>query len=240
MRKSFILHKDSLAVVKELTKDQKADFLDAIVDYQNGDEVKLTGLMKAVFLPFKNQFDRDNDRFLNEVKISSDKGKLGNLKRWHNDLYEQVIDNQLDIEEAISIAKHRPPTVSDKPNRQASPKSLKNDSKNDNDNINNNYQYNNFVLDFQKIVGKQMRGNEKTQKMFSARLKEGFTQEQFCRAITNCKNDKWHIENPQYLTIEFILRNDKLEKYLNIVPEQTKPTGLTLEQAQARMRGELI
>lgn len=103
-----------------------------------------------------------------------------------------------------------------------------------------NYQYSDFVLDFQKIVGKQMRGNDKTQKMFSARLKEGFTKEQFCRAITNCKNDKWHIENPQYLTIEFILRNDKLEKYLNIVPEPTKPTGLTLEQAQARMRGELI
>jgi uncharacterized phage protein (TIGR02220 family) len=240
MRKSFILHKDSLAVVKELTKDQKADLFDAIIDYQDGKEVTLTGLMKAIFIPFKNQFDRDNERFFNEVKISSDKGKLGNLKRWHNDLYEQVIENQLDIEEAIVIAKHRPPIVSDKTNRQASPKSLKNDSKNDNDNVNNNYQYNNFVLDFQKIVGKQMRGNEKTQKMFSARLKEGFTQEQFCRAITNCKNDKWHIENPQYLTIEFILRNDKLEKYLNIVPEQTKPTGLTLEQAQARMRGELI
>jgi uncharacterized phage protein (TIGR02220 family) len=103
-----------------------------------------------------------------------------------------------------------------------------------------NYQYDDFILDFQSIVGKQMRGNEKTKSSFSARLKEGFTKEQFCRAITNCKNDKWHIENPQYLTIEFILRNDKLEKYLNIVPEQTKSTGLTLEQAQARMRGELI
>ena len=85
-----------------------------------------------------------------------------------------------------------------------------------------------------------MRGNDKTKSSFAARLKEGFTKEQICRAITNCKNDKYHIENPQYLTIEFILRNDKLEKYLNIVPEPTKPTGLTLEQAQARMRGELI
>jgi uncharacterized phage protein (TIGR02220 family) len=240
MRKSFILHKDSLAVTKELTKDQKADLFDAIIDYQDGKEIALTGLMKAVFIPFKNQFERDNERFYNEVKVSSDKGKLGNLKRWHTDLYTKVIENQLDIDEAIDIAKHRPPIVSDKPNRQASPKSLKNDSKNDNDNDNINYQYDNFVLDFQKIVGKQMKGNEKTQKMFLARLKEDFTKEQFCRAITNCKNDKWHIENPQYLTIEFILRNDKLEKYLNIVPEPTKSTGLTLEQAQARMRGDLI
>jgi len=133
MKKSFILHIDSLAVVKELTIEQKADFLDAIVDYQNGEEVKLTGLMKAVFLPFKNQFDRDNEKYSNEVKVSSDKGKLGNLKRWHIDLYDKVIDNQLDIDKAMDIAKHRHPIVSDDTQSTPIPKSLDSDSKNDSD-----------------------------------------------------------------------------------------------------------
>lgn len=124
---------DSLTVVKELSIEQKAELFQAIIDYQNGDEIILTGLMKVVFIPFKNQFIRDDEKYYNEVKASSDKGKLGNLKRWHNDLYLKVIENQLDIDEAINIAKHRPPIVSDEPNRQASPKSLDSDSKNDSD-----------------------------------------------------------------------------------------------------------
>ena len=222
MRKSFILHMDSLTVVEELTIEQKAELFQAIIDYQNGKEIILSGLMKAVFIPFKNQFERDNDKYSAIVERNKVNGAKGGRSKKPKE----------------------PKTTQKNPvgylGTQLNPKQADNDSDNDNDNDNDNYQYNDFVLDFQKIVGKQMKGNEKTQKMFLARLKEGFTKEQFCRAITNCKNDKWHIENPQYLTIEFILRNDKLEKYLNIVPEPTKPTGLTLEQAQARMRGDLI
>jgi len=241
MRNSFLLYIDSCDIFDMLNDEQAGKLIRAIIHYQKNKELpELDFALKIAITPFLNQFKRDCEKYSKEVKVSSEKGKLGNLKRWHVDLYKKVIDNQLDIDEAMVIAKHRPPIVSDRPRTPPIPKSHDSDSVSDNDSVINNYQYNNFVLDFQKIVGKQMRGNEKTQKMFSARLKEGFTQEQFCRAITNCKNDKWHIENPQYLTIEFILRNDKLEKYLNIVPEQTKPTGLTLEQAQARMRGELI
>jgi uncharacterized phage protein (TIGR02220 family) len=241
MRNSFLLYIDSCDIFDMLNDEQAGKLIRAIIHYQKNKELpELDFALKIAITPFLNQFKRDCEKYSKEVKVSSEKGKLGNLKRWHVDLYKKVIDNQLDIDEAMVIAKHRPPIVSDRPRTPPIPKSHDSDSVSDNDSVINNYQYNNFVLDFQKIVGKQMRGNEKTQKMFSARLKEGFTQEQFCRAITNCKNDKWHIENPQYLTIEFILRNDKLEKYLNIVPEPTKSTGLTLEQAQARMRGELI
>lgn len=114
-------------------------------------------------------------------------------------------------------------------------------------NLKPQYTYDDFVSDFQSIVGKKMKGNDKTKNSFSARLKEGFTKEQFCAAMINCKKDKYHMENPHFLTIEFILRNDKLEKFLNIDPPKGisnvvigKVSGLTLEQAQARMRGEEI
>jgi hypothetical protein len=32
-------------------------------------------------------------------------------------------------------------------------------------------------------------------------------------AITNCFNDDYHKENPKYLTLEFISRPDKMQKY---------------------------
>ena len=57
--------------------------------------------------------------------------------------------------------------------------------------------------------------DEKTKRQLKARLKEGFTVADFETAIKNCLTDKYHIENPQYLTPEFITRADKLQKYLN-------------------------
>jgi hypothetical protein len=198
MRKSFILHKDSLAVVKELTIEQKADFLDAIVDYQNGDEIKLTGLMKAVFLPFKNQFDRDNEKYFNEVKVSSDKGKLGNLKRWHTDLYTKVIENQLDIEEAIAIAKHRPPIVSDAPRTPPIPKSLDSKSKSKSKKNNNNI----IVSEFDKQIrseGKQFFLNcyqSKTGSEFYWEVKDATALISLLKKISAKVREKFpHLEN---------------------------------------------
>jgi hypothetical protein len=57
-------------------------------------------------------------------------------------------------------------------------------------------------------------------------MKEGYSLSDFETAIKNCKNDKYHIENPQYLTPEFITRADKLQKFLNVtsVPVIQKQT----------------
>jgi len=77
MRKSFILHMDSLTVVEELTIEQKAELFQAIIDYQNGKEIVLSGLMKAIFIPFKNQFERDNDKYSAIVERNKANGAKG-------------------------------------------------------------------------------------------------------------------------------------------------------------------
>jgi len=47
-----------------------------------------------------------------------------------------------------------------------------------------------------------------------ARLKEGYSKQDFLNAIENCYNDKWHKEtNHKHLTLEFISRADKLERF---------------------------
>jgi hypothetical protein len=57
-------------------------------------------------------------------------------------------------------------------------------------------------------------------------------------AIKNCSIDKYHIENPKYLTPEFISRPDKIEKYAYATTKKsTLPTDwygreLTTEQQQ--------
>lgn len=81
--------------------------------------------------------------------------------------------------------------------------------------------YAQFIQIFNDFSGKKIRVfDEKAKKQFRARIKEGFTVDDFKTAIKNCKQDPFHIENKQYLTPEFITRADKLQKYL-IAPSKT-------------------
>jgi uncharacterized phage protein (TIGR02220 family) len=73
-----------------------------------------------------------------------------------------------------------------------------------------------LLLFFNTTTGKNVRVvNDKTKKQFNARLKEGYTKADIFNAIKNCYNDDYHQKNPKYLTLEFISRSDKLEKYSN-------------------------
>lgn len=82
--------------------------------------------------------------------------------------------------------------------------------------------WNMFITGFNEITGRKFKGDEKARRQFFARLKQGYTPEQFGLAIVNCFNDKFHLENPMYLTPEFITRQDKLEKYLNYKASPTE------------------
>jgi len=85
------------------------------------------------------------------------------------------------------------------------------------DNINNIEPINWLVLldYFNEVTGKKCKVvPEKAKKQFKARLKENFTKEDIANAIQNAYNDKYHKEtNHQYLTLEFISRADKLERF---------------------------
>ena len=62
-KKSFIIHLDSLEILDDLDDKNIAELFRAIRDYNKYGETKLEGIMKAVFNPFKNQFDRDLDKY---------------------------------------------------------------------------------------------------------------------------------------------------------------------------------
>lgn len=74
-----------------------------------------------------------------------------------------------------------------------------------------------FIAEFNLITGRAFKGGKKERQAFRSRIRDGFTSAQIERAVFNCFNDAWHQQNPNYLTPEFILRPDKLEKYLNYV-----------------------
>ena len=88
---SFLIYKDSLDVLDELTKEQVADLFFAIRDYQNGKQPNLDGLMKAIFIPFKNQFDRDSKKYEEVVERRRKAGALGGKAKASKD--KQMLAN---------------------------------------------------------------------------------------------------------------------------------------------------
>jgi len=68
---------------------------------------------------------------------------------------------------------------------------------------------------FNEVTGKKCKVvSDKAKTQFKARLKENFTKDDIANAIQNAFNDNYHKENNhKYLTLEFISRADKLERF---------------------------
>ena len=77
MKTGFILHLDSLAVLDELTNEQAGILFKAIRDYNLGVEPELDFAMKMAFLPFKNQFIRDFEKYENTCERNKTNGSKG-------------------------------------------------------------------------------------------------------------------------------------------------------------------
>lgn len=77
-KKSFILHKDSLAILDEMTDEQAGQLFKAIYNYQvNGDECCDDFGIRMAFAPFKTQFVRDSAKYTNVVERNRANGSKG-------------------------------------------------------------------------------------------------------------------------------------------------------------------
>lgn len=77
MKKSFILHVDSLSVLDELTNEQAGVLFKAIKDYQNGLIPELDFGLRMAFLPFENQFKRDAESYDKTCLRNKENGSKG-------------------------------------------------------------------------------------------------------------------------------------------------------------------
>ena len=111
MRKSFIIHNDSLSILDDLTVEEAGQLFRAIRAYQLGESIDLSPIVKVAFSPFKNQFNRDADK------------------------YEKLCEkNRL-----IAVNRYKPSDTKSTSGNQSSPsvtKSTDNDSKSDSDSKN--------------------------------------------------------------------------------------------------------
>ena len=129
MRKSFILHLDSLCILDEMTSEQAGEFIKAVYHYQiTGELPKLDFAIKMAITPFVNQFARDAEKYDTVVEKRKLAGSMGGKQRVANaSKSKQVLasantSKQNQANQAVS--------VNDSDNV--------NDSVSDNDNVNDN------------------------------------------------------------------------------------------------------
>lgn len=88
--KGFLVYKDVKAVVDELTDEQAGMLFRGMLDYfSDGTEPKFDGILKFVFIPIKQQIDRDSERY--EQKC--EKNRANAKKRWKPSAEKGVSDD---------------------------------------------------------------------------------------------------------------------------------------------------
>jgi hypothetical protein len=86
MKKSFILHIDSLGILEKLTTEQRGMLMTAIWKFQTDGVEPEDQLISIVFEPFKNQFIRDREKWEVFQKGQREKGKISAEKRSRKNL----------------------------------------------------------------------------------------------------------------------------------------------------------
>jgi len=107
-KKSFILYADLMHTVSKMPDNKAGELLKHILLYVNDRHPETDDLIiQLTFEPIKQQLKRDLKKYGNKKGERSRAGILGNLKRYQKDLYDAVISEVMDLEEAQKVAKGR-------------------------------------------------------------------------------------------------------------------------------------
>lgn len=115
-KKSFLLYADIIAMVSKLPDDIAGKLFKIILEYVNDKNPIVDDLLLSVaFEPIKLQLKRDLAKYETIKETSSENGIIGNLKRWHLDLYNDYISKKITLDKALSIAESRKSSPPDEP-----------------------------------------------------------------------------------------------------------------------------
>ena len=221
IRKSFVLHNDSLNVLDEMTNEQAGLLFKAIKSHQLNEVVNHDVLTRVALSQFINQFDRDNIKYQTTVERNKINGSKGGRP-----LKPKITQDN----------PKKPSGLIDNPTE---PKKPDNDNVNDNDNGNGNVNGNNLlklssneldqpvkkpsglIFDHWSFVmdkNKTTKFTAQRKKAIESRLKNGYSVNDIFLAITNCAKSKFHMgdnnDGKLYNDLTLICRNDtKLESF---------------------------
>ena len=115
IKNSFILYNDIIDSTDELSDQEAGKLFKMILAKVNGKPYECNEkLIKLVLNPIEKSIDRNWQKYENKLKEKSYAGQIGNLKRWHKDLYDEFRKGKIDLNEAFKIVDSRKKSQSDK------------------------------------------------------------------------------------------------------------------------------
>src|SRR5690349_5257758 len=95
-KKGFILYANYIGTIKQLPDDVAGRLFKHIFSYVN-DENPISDelLLNVVFEQIKNHLKADLEKYILSKHDKSLSGRIGNLKRWHKDLYDEFVSEKL-------------------------------------------------------------------------------------------------------------------------------------------------
>mgnify|MGYP003633023339 FL=1 len=200
-KKSFVLYADLINNIDHLSNEEKGILFNHLLEYVNDMNPVLTDrVVLSAWKFIQSQLKRDLVKFEEVKEVRSKAGKESARVRALNKDKESLT-NPTRVE------------------------SVQQDSTNPTVNVNENVNVNDNVINstkllsvFNSILGKKTRVvPDKANKQLKAALKAGYSKDDIVTAITNASKDPHHVEsNYKYLTLEFITRPDKLDRFINM------------------------
>jgi len=202
-KKSFLLYTDLLHTFEGLTDNEAGELIKHLLRYVNDQNPQTENrIVKIVFEPIKQQLKRDLKKYEVILEKRSAAGKKSAELRQTK---SQQVLTSVDISKKCST--------------------LSTDNVNDSVNEINNkvitpvdtgaVDFKKFINLFNSYANRKFKVNDKIKKALIARRKD-YSSVEIKEAISNAHLDRYHIETGfKYLTPEFILRSDKLERFLN-------------------------
>jgi len=120
-KKSFILYADQKGLFDKLPDEIAGKLIKHVFAYMDGDEPETDDLLiQIAFEPIKMQLKRDADKWNDTKEQKAKSGRIGNLKRYHSDIYEDYASGQITLEDAENVAQSRKVSHRDKCDRTES------------------------------------------------------------------------------------------------------------------------
>lgn len=77
MKDNFLLKKSQQEVFETLTDEEAGKLIKGIFKYMRTGDSELTGMMKAIFIPIKNDIDKNEETYQKRCEINKQNGSLG-------------------------------------------------------------------------------------------------------------------------------------------------------------------
>ncbi|GHE35114.1 DUF6291 domain-containing protein [Sphingobacterium griseoflavum] len=169
-KKSFLAYADWKDVFESLPDDKAGKLIKHIFAYVNDEDPKSDDpIVNILFIQIKTTLKRDLKKWETSKENKSIAGRMGNLKRWHNDLWQSVSDNHVTLDQAEKIAERRRTSHTDTLRSQNIAEIAVNDNVNVNDSVNVSVNVNDSVSDNKRSHTQ----NFYTKKIPIEKLKEG-------------------------------------------------------------------